>query len=310
MPPLRKGVPFKRKDIAKAFFDLDISDSEPSTVSQTPKPRDHNRLIASKPPLDKAKGSNKVALLTLPVEIRLRIYDLLVVSRFDRTENPSWAVGHTDQKLVLLDMGQFRQYRTMEPGILQTCKQIYHEANSILYSQNVFAISEPKQVFRFIEQIGLANLKLVKTLDIWVPWMAELSPWLQLLNILAEEASGLRCIELGWSADCEFTWKLRRGARERGLGDNLEFVRVLGKIRGLEKLVISGFYAKNWLAYLEERMGIRVRAICGHRREERELKEGDLNDKELEFEKLIREMNEKELQTFMEYQQETEDLFP
>jgi len=310
MPPSQKETPFKKKDIAKAFFDLDISDSEPSTESKTPKPHDRNRLIASTPPLDEAKGNNKVTLLTLPVEIRLRIYDLLLVSRFDRTMNPSWAVGNTYQKEILLHMGQFRQYRTMEPGILQTCKQIYHEANPVLYSQNVFAISEPEQMFRLIVQIGLVNLKLVKTLHIWVPWMAELFPWLQLLYILAEEASGLRCIELGWGADSEFPQQLRRGARERGLGDNLEFVRALGKIQTLEKLVISGFYAKKWPAYLEERMGVRVRAICGYRREERKLEERDLNDEELKFEKLIREMNEKELQTFMEYQQETEDLIP
>ena len=82
------------KTSPKTFFDLDLSD-EPSTASKIPKPRDHNRLIASKPPaIDEAKGNNKAALLTLPVEIRLRIYDLLLVSRFDRTENPSWAVGN------------------------------------------------------------------------------------------------------------------------------------------------------------------------------------------------------------------------
>jgi hypothetical protein len=159
-------------------------------------------------------------------------------------------------------------------------------------------------------QIGLVNFKLVKTLYIWVPWMAELFPWLQLLYILAEEASGLRCIKLGWGAECDFPWRFERGVRERGLGDNLDFVRALGKIQGLEKLVIEGYYAKNWPAYLDERMGVRVQAICGHCREERELREGDLNDEELEDEKFIREMNEKELQTFREYQHGTEDLIP
>ena len=309
MPPSQKRTAFRKKDIAKAFFDLDISDSETSIASKTLKPRDRNRQIASRPPLDKAKGSNKVALLTLPVEIRLRIYDLLVVSRFDRRENPSWAVGHTDQKKVLLHMGRFRQYRTMEPRILQTCRQIYDEANSILYSQNVFAISEPEHMFRLIAQIGPVNLKLVKTLDIWVPWMAEISSWIQLLNILAKKASGVRCIKLAWGANCDYPWQLQRGDRKRGLGDNLDFVRALGKIQGLEELVISGYYAKNWPAYLE-RIGMRVRAICGHCREEAELKEGDLNDEELENEKFIREIYEKELQTFMGYQQGTEDLIP
>ena len=309
MSPSHKGTAFRKKDIAKAFFDLDISDSETSIASKTPKPRDRNRQIASRPPLDKAKGSNKVTLLTLPVEIRLRIYDLLVVSRFDRSENPSWAVGHTDQKKVLLHMVRFRQDRTMEPQILQTCRQIYDEANSILYSQNVFAVGEPEHMFRLIAQIGPVNLKLVKTLDIWVPWMAEISSWIQLLYILAEKASGLRCIELAWGANCDYPWQLQRGERERGLGDNLDFVRALGKIQGLEKLVISGYYAKNWPAYLE-RIGMRVRAICGHCLEEAELKEGDLNDEELENEKFIREINEKGLQKFMEYQQGTEDLIP
>ena len=53
-----------------------------------------------------------------------------------------------------------------------------------------------------------------------------------------------------------------------------------------------------------------MQAIYGYCRKERELKEGNLNDEELEIEKLIREMNEKELQTFIEYQQGTEDLIP
>jgi hypothetical protein len=86
-------------------------------------------------------------------------------------------------------------------------------------------------------------------------------------------------------------------------------IQPIGSRLWLEKLVIEGYYAKNWPAYLEERMGVQVRAICGHCRQERELKEGDLNDEELSVEKLILETNEG-LQTFREYQQGTEDLIP
>lgn len=111
MPPLQRRASFNRKDIAKAFFDLDISDSEPPTERKIPKPR--NSQIASKPPLDAAKRNNTVGFLGLPLEIRLRIYDLLVVSRFDRAINPSWAVEKTYQKKVLLHMN-FRQERTMD----------------------------------------------------------------------------------------------------------------------------------------------------------------------------------------------------
>ena len=46
----------------KAFFDLDISNSEPLTASKAAKPRDRNRLIHSKPPLDGARV-NKIASL-------------------------------------------------------------------------------------------------------------------------------------------------------------------------------------------------------------------------------------------------------
>lgn len=94
------------------------------------------------------------------------------------------------------------------------------------------------------------------------------------------------------------------------MGDSLDFVRAPGKIQGLEKLVIEGYYAKNWPVYLEGRIGVRVRAIRGHCREERELGEKELNDEESEDKKFIREINEKKLQTFKKYQQGTEDLIP
>ncbi|TVY33768.1 hypothetical protein LOCC1_G008579 [Lachnellula occidentalis] len=309
MPPSQEGTPVKKKDIAEAIFNFD-----PSTASKIPEPRDRNRLIASKPPVDTTKGDNKVTLLTLPVEIRHRIYDLLLVSRFDREENPSSAVGNTDQKKILVHMvtARFRVYRTMEPAIVQTCKKIYHEANPILYSQNVFAISQPGQMFRLIEHIGLVNLKLIKTLDLWVPWMAEPSPWVQLLNVLAEEASGLRCIKLGWGS---FSASGSGPPKEGCLGDNLDFVRALGKIQGLDTLVISGFCAKNWPAYLEERMGVRVQTVCSYCHKSHDFERGDLNDEEFKsekrrLEKLNREMNEDELQQFIDYQKGTVHLIP
>jgi hypothetical protein len=180
------------------------------------------------------------------------------------------AVGDIDQKKVMLDMRKASEYRTMEPGILQTCKQIFHEAKAILYSHNVFTINEPKVIFRSIMQIGNENIKLVKTVHIWVPKMAKLDPWLQLLKILAEDASGLRCIELALDANTGL-------GRYRSLGYNKVFLCALGKIRGLDKLVFKGHYAKHWPAYLEKRMGVRVLTLCGHGREEPELGEGDLN---------------------------------
>jgi len=138
-----------------------------------------------------------------------------------------------------------------------------------------------------------------------VPWMADLSPWLRLLHILAEEASGLRSIKLKWCAGfMENPRKFERRVLERGLGDQLDFVRALGKIQGLETLVIDGYYAKNWPAYLEERMGVRVQTIDQWLDEMR--LRGDLED-HIQY---ICDVNEQYLQDLREYQQGTEELIP
>jgi hypothetical protein len=305
MGPSQKELPSTRKGIDKASFGLDISENELSD--------DHVRPVASQPlTTNEIKERNEVTLLTLPAEIRLRIYDYLLISRFDRTDNPSWAVGDTNQKQILLHETKSPRYRTMEPSILGTCKQIYREGISILYTQNVFAVSAPEQMFQLNMQIGIKNFKLIRTLDIWVHWMTELPPWLQFLHMLAEQASGLRHIELAWGAQTEFKfpWQFEPGDPGRGFGDNLDFVRALGKIQGLETLVIRGFYAKNWPAYLRERTGAQVLAICGDCREEVELREGELVGERLEHAKFIREHNKRQMEVFTKYQQGTEDLIP
>jgi hypothetical protein len=177
------------------------------------------------------------------------------------------------------------------------------EARSILYSQNVFVITEPEQLLRLAAQIGPGNFKQIRALNICVACTAEILPWLRLLSLLAEEASGLRGIELAWAMCLE-------RADRRGLGDNVNFVRALGKIQGLKTLAIKGYYAKHWPTYLEERMGVRVQARRGNYLEERDFREKDLNNKELELESIIREKNIRELRVFREFQQGTEDLFP
>jgi hypothetical protein len=297
------AMPFRRQDIAKAFFDLDLSNIQPPSADSnrpTPSCRDP-QVTLPLPTTNEIKP--KSALLALPAEIRLQIYDLLLVSRFKREENPSWAVGNTCQKLVLLHMIQAPQYRTMEPAILRTCMQIYREAISVLYSENVFNLSEPEQMFRFMAQIGPTNLKLVKLLDMWIPWMADIFPWLTLLNDLSKEAAGLEYIELGWGAKCEVPWMLERGAKERGLGDNLLFVRALAKIQGLEKIHMKGYYAKNWPSYLKTETSAHVLAECGHY-----VEPGAADDSGTI--KWKQELNESNLRSLMEYQKGTEDLVP
>lgn len=152
-------------------------------------------------------------------------------------------------------------------------------------------------MFRLILQIGWENFKLIKTMDIWVPYCADLSLHIHLLNILAEKASGLRYIDLGMGAELEGGWR-----SNRGLGDSLDFLRALGKIQGLEKLVIRGFYARNWPEYLNEKMGGRVQAISGLPCVPARLKRSESN------EEFVRVENEETLQKFREYQRGTDDF--
>jgi hypothetical protein len=74
----------------------------------------------------------------------------------------------------------------------------------------------------------------------------------------------------------------------------------------LETLEVSGYYAKAWPAFLEERMDVRVIAKSGHYFEFREGPKAEGS----EDEKVAREYNEKELRLFRDYQQGTENLIP
>ncbi|KAF2258939.1 hypothetical protein CC78DRAFT_89063 [Lojkania enalia] len=307
MPPSQNKTPSTR-DITKAFFNLNLYGSKSTDRTRSTKPRNLHYPATSKSCCsNEAKDNSKITFLTLPTEIRLNIYELLLVSRSDLPEHPSRAVENTNQKTITLDLVLGPQYKTMTPAILRTCRQIYCEANEVLYAQNVFAISGPKQMFRLIAQIGTANLTLIRVLDIWVPWIAELSSWLQLLHVLADEASGLRCLRIGFGAEFEYPRQLARGARERGMGDDLDFVRALGDLRQLEEIVLEGYYAKRWPAYLEDTTGAHVRALCGHWIEVPESTEGgvDLGDQ-----KFVNNINKIELENFGRYQEGTEDLIP
>lgn len=241
--------PFSRQAIAKAFFGLDISDAEPSS-SRVGSQRSMKSSKTGAP----IKTKQKSLLLDLPIEIRLEIYEVLLVSRFDRRDNPSWSVGNTNQKLILLDFIQARQYRTMEPAVLQTCKQIYREAVPILYSRNVFRFNSTNLILRLMAQIGPTNTKLIRSLDIYVPPNADKDSWLNLLHILPEATTGLKSVVVSWWGEgIARPW-------EQSLGKDIAFAQALARLSkvGVEKLKIKGYYAKPWPAYFRDKFGASV----------------------------------------------------
>jgi hypothetical protein len=159
------------KDVSKSFFSLDLSDTEPSVASTPAQPRNQTHPDASPAP-----PTPNSSLLTLPAELRILIYEHLLIGRVQLSA-PNPTPNHP----------------TLAPAILSTCTQIRHEAISILYSANIFAFSSPDSLFDLLWQIGPLNVALLKSLHIWVPTKARsnLASWLKLLSMLSTAARGL-----------------------------------------------------------------------------------------------------------------------
>lgn len=237
---------------------------------------DHEHLLLRNTNLLRPDGDpivkQTISFLVLPAEIRNVVYHDVLVSRLDgeRTGRARHVMIHLIPKSQRTQMGA---------GLLRTCRQIHEEANSILYSENTFQVRESEDMLRFIDAIGPSNFAYIKSVHIWVPYHSRLNAWLQLLRILADSAKGLRSLVIGWGADIHLGRAYpERGSRGRGLGDNLDFVRALSKIQGLEELIIEGFYAMRWPAFLEEKMNVAVQEHRGYASEEPYDFEGSKND--------------------------------
>jgi hypothetical protein len=154
MPPSQKEIPLKRNDMT-TIPDPDISDNNLSTGSKTPKLRDVNCSFASELSFKQARGSSKATFMTLPIEIRLQIYLILFVTYYE--ESGGYRIRWAGRP-KFFEYGVTR----MHLGILRTCRQIYEEANSIFYTENNFYFRDARNLLQFVNDIGHANLKLVK----------------------------------------------------------------------------------------------------------------------------------------------------
>lgn len=110
-------------------------------------------------------------------------------------------------------------------------------------------IDDPSQATRWLEQISRDNIKHLVKLRIFVCAVYHLGPyldlcgrppsgpkWCELFDKLACEAVGLRDMYMYWYAEPTF-WHFG------GVFD-LDVVRALARIKGLQKLEIDGFFAK------------------------------------------------------------------
>jgi len=139
-------------------------------------------------------------------------------------------------------------------------------------------------------------MKLIQSLDIYVPPNADKDSWLNLLHVLPKATTGLKSVVLRWWGEGVIrTW-------ERSLGKDIAFAQALAGLSrvGVEKLRIEGYYVKPWPAYLRDKLGARVIEVeDGRPRPPRD----DDDDR-------IHKLNEDTLEDFRRYQDGTELLNP
>jgi hypothetical protein len=145
-------------------------------------------------------------------------------------------------------------------------KSIQRQISPAFYSENVFAnISNPTFALEWLDKIGKDNIKHLAKLRIYVHPVYERGifppgdvfynpqsgpPWCKLFRKLAADATGLRQIYIFWDSELTFG--------HSGGGADVDVVRALAEIRGLQKLEIDGYFAKEWPAYLQRKTGLTV----------------------------------------------------
>ncbi|RAL05364.1 uncharacterized protein BO80DRAFT_135796 [Aspergillus ibericus CBS 121593] len=202
-------------------FHLEPSSSTPRPICEPYRHQTINPTLQQQRPFP---------FLSLPPELRIQIYDLLL----------SRTTPNTIPSTPLSPKSPTHTHTQIHPAILLTNKQIHTESLPILYTHNHFTASTPDHLSHFITQIGPHNIQLLRSLSLFIPWRgSEVWPWVILLTYLSQKATGLRWLEVGWGANCEDPWNLKPGAEERGLGDNVLFVQALARIKqaGTEGLV-------------------------------------------------------------------------
>lgn len=160
---------------------------------------------------------------------------------------------------------------------LETIRQ-FHDPE--YYSSTIFrGVSTASNTIKWRNDIGPQNAKSLKRLEIFVgaPYIAEVErlpdsayppdilhfiklsekiwepdghEWCQLFDTISQKATGVREMEVWWECapDCGHF----------GGGFDVKLVRAVGYIQGLQKLRLSGCYAKEWPGYLRGKTGAEV----------------------------------------------------
>lgn len=196
----------------------------------------------------------RITFLSLPMEIRNHIYRSALCRRDQFCARP-----FESRKLQKLAPIAFNcEGVPVAISLLRTCKQIYLEAIPIFFGGNTFLCDLPEENLKWLDKIGSRNVKYLKRLRIFVSAVFSTTKtffsdgsgvhWYRLLERFSRDATGLRYIFVYWDADTF-------SSIHHGAGRDLRFVRTLATIKGLDELVIKGFFAKPWPKYLKGKVG-------------------------------------------------------
>ena len=164
----------------------------------------------------------RVTLLSLPLELRLRIYSILLV----------------DREAI---MPKFSSQKPLSPALLRVCKAVFNEATPILYKANNFNLNDSVSGLTWLKSIGKTNPSYLRTVRIFVDGylhpLAE-KAWYQLIGRLAKQATGLRFVESVYF-DAE--------GMLRGYGHQKELLKMLATVKGLDLTRVDGVYDRAFL---------------------------------------------------------------
>lgn len=153
---------------------------------------------------------SSVGFLSLPIEIRNKIYELALIE-----PNSLW-------------ISPYHTYRTMSvPPLLRTCKTIAYEASPIFYGANSFIADQVEYFMQWLGTLGRVNIVYLRDLEI--PILRTSRPdnsqwlWIRALETL-RMAKGLRHLYISWNDEH---------------GGDLYFRNALAGLRGLKGLVID-----------------------------------------------------------------------
>ncbi|PPJ60784.1 hypothetical protein CBER1_02360 [Cercospora berteroae] len=112
-----------------------------------------------------SRRAQKSPFFTLPTELRLEIYSMLM-PRLDKVTAIVPLNADTNRVITEAGHSKRRARDTTKINIMLTCRAIYEEALDILFSNTIFKFGSTKVMYLFLRHIGNYGRQLLKAVDI------------------------------------------------------------------------------------------------------------------------------------------------